>query len=99
MADWSPRRGLSLRRYAALCVALHGVASLAFGDEPQGETPAAAATFEGQVAPFLARYCTNCHGGEKPRAGLDLAKFRDASALEGNRRVWQRVVENLESGD
>src|SRR5438132_4118899 len=35
------------------------------------------------VKPLLTKYCTTCHGGEKPRAGMALDSYRDEkSALK-----------------
>lgn len=47
--------------------------------------------FADSVRPFLDRYCTSCHGGERPKGGLSLsahASLADAAADPG---VWRRV--------
>ena len=40
--------------------------------EPKtGET-----TYADHIAPFMKKYCTSCHGGNKPKAGMALDKFK-----------------------
>jgi mono/diheme cytochrome c family protein len=56
-----------------------------------------AATYKEHVVPLLTKYCTYCHGGKKPRAGLDLEKYRDESAVAKDPKVWGQVLDYLES--
>ena len=37
--------------------------------------------FKTSIAPLLAKYCTGCHGGEKPKNDLSL-EFSDAQQVE-----------------
>ena len=55
--------------------------------------------FETKLKPFLGKYCLNCHGQEKPKAGLNLAKFDKAELLLKDRKIWQRAAEYIESGE
>ncbi len=64
-----------------------GLSALAFGwssvraDEAKKDDKAAP-KFD-DVKPLLAKYCTSCHGGMKPRAGMALDAYRDEkSALK-----------------
>ncbi len=66
-------------------------------DEPQAAE--AAAAFRNQVAPVLARYCTGCHGGAKPKGDLALDGYKDAQAAEKDRETWERVLGMLELGE
>lgn len=50
------------------------------------------ATFTKDIQPLLAKYCTNCHGGERPRADLSLTKYKDADAVMRDRKVWEKVI-------
>ena len=54
--------------------------------------PTKALTFEGDIKPFLAQYCTTCHGGAKPRAGLDLETVPNEAAVANNPKIWKEVV-------
>jgi hypothetical protein len=47
------------------------------------------------VRPILAKYCFECHGGDKPQADLNLADFKDESAILLGRAQWRRVSEVL----
>ena len=61
------------------------------------EPPAAIDSFQQRVRPLLARYCYECHGGDKPKAGLSLASFSDESAVLSQRATWRR--ESIECGN
>lgn len=62
-------------------------------------TPTSSASFGNQAAPFLAKYCNGCHGGDKPKADLNLTTFKDESAIVKNRKVWTLVKDTIESGE
>src|SRR4051794_6042436 len=80
-----------------------GLAALADDPAPPRVEPKAEKTepegFDTAVGPFLARYCVSCHGAEKPKAGLDLAKFRETADVLQARRLWERVVDYVASGE
>ena len=61
--------------------------------------PASSASFENQAAPFLAKYCNVCHGGDKPKADLNLTTFKDESAIVKNRKAWTLIKDYIESGE
>src|SRR5262249_2020053 len=61
--------------------------------------PTAKSSFTKDVAPFLAAHCTKCHSGAKPKGDLALDKFADETAALKDRQTWERVAENLRSGD
>src|SRR6516162_8785374 len=71
----------------AVCVMPHAIAVRA-GDAPRKMSKPA---FSEKVAPFLAKYCTRCHGGEKPRAELALDVFSDEKSALKDHSVWERV--------
>ncbi|HEY1601973.1 MAG TPA: DUF1592 domain-containing protein [Pirellulales bacterium] len=54
--------------------------------------------FAEKLQPFLATYCTGCHGGDEPKAALSLDGVADAAALRKDREHWAQVVEYLEAG-
>jgi hypothetical protein len=55
--------------------------------------------FAVDVAPVLAKYCTGCHGGARPKGGfaLDVIKTDDDALKAG--KIWQKVLDNLRSGE
>jgi hypothetical protein len=80
-------------------VALPVVAVLAAVFGRASAADRAPGTFAKQVVPLLNHYCTGCHGGKKPRGGLSLEAFRDEAAARKDRTVWDRVLQNVRSGD
>lgn len=52
-----------------------------------------------QVAPLVAKYCVGCHGGEKPRAGVALDKYKDEAMVKEGRQVWAKVLKRLQARD
>jgi hypothetical protein len=62
--------------------------------------PATKLTFSGNVAPFLSKHCTSCHGGKKPKGGvsLDLAS-KSEEAIVKERALWEKVADTLRTGD
>ncbi len=91
-----------------ICVALFclGWAGAAPGQErptaaaapAQDRNSNKAATFQADVVPVLAKYCTGCHGAEKAKAGLNLAAFTEEGAARAQRKLWERVREYLDGG-
>jgi hypothetical protein len=48
-------------------------------------------TFESDIRPVIERYCVRCHGEAKPKAGVNLARFKTGNSLRRNADLWQRV--------
>ncbi len=77
-------------------------------DGPGAGTESADATGQGQqhfkavVAPLLHKYCTDCHGGEKPKSDLSL-EFADAREVERrlreDHRLFEHIAERIRSGE
>jgi hypothetical protein len=85
---------------ALCCLSLPGLALLR-ANEP-AQTPkqdAPKVDFTKDVVPFFEKYCTGCHGGKKPKGGLDLTKFKDQETAGKARNVFEKVVANLRKGD
>ena len=51
--------------------------------------------FTGTVRPFLERYCSSCHGGEKAPAQLDLSLYASVDDVVRDHARWAVVVEKL----
>ena len=47
------------------------------------------------VKPFLGAYCTSCHGGSTPEAGLDLGQYASLESVVGDHAHWAIVAEKL----
>src|SRR5437867_1625186 len=55
--------------------------------------------FQKQVVPLLEKYCTECHGGAKKKAGLalDVFKGQAEAAATSDRELWVKVLEKLDA--
>jgi hypothetical protein len=56
-------------------------------------------TYTRDIAPLVGRYCIRCHSGEKPKGGVSLDRDKDDAAVRKNRLLWEKVAENLRSGE
>ena len=73
--------------------------SSGIGEAPQTlEEPKGTGAFRTSVLPFLAKHCTSCHGGAKPKGNLDLAAIQDEGVARSRRKTWERVREYVEGG-
>ena len=62
-----------------------------------GASRVEAMTFAKHLKPFFAEYCFSCHGKEKKKAGVNLEVFGDNTVILADRRIWESVVDMLES--
>jgi hypothetical protein len=56
-------------------------------------------TFSKNVLGFLNEHCVDCHGGDQPKAKLDLSAARTLEEIEQQGPLWFRVMERVESGE
>ncbi len=61
------------------------------------QLPAEAASFEREVAPFVKKYCEGCHGAKLASADIAFHTFTTQQSVTQNRRLWERLVKNLQS--
>jgi hypothetical protein len=69
-----------------------------YSASPQ-ETSPPQVTYEKNVLPFLSKHCYACHGNGKKRGGLALDSYRDEEALHKDRKVWEKVLHRIRSGE
>jgi len=91
-------RPLGISNRAAACfLAVFSLATSGFGQDSPADGGRKA--YENQVRPLLARYCVDCHSGEKSKGDLRLdrlsADFTDASSRE----KWRAVVKRVMAGE
>lgn len=48
--------------------------------------------FDADIKPMLQKYCYDCHGEKKQRAGLNLQKFGNEQSILEGRKVWERAA-------
>jgi Protein of unknown function (DUF1592)/Protein of unknown function (DUF1588)/Protein of unknown function (DUF1587)/Protein of unknown function (DUF1585)/Protein of unknown function (DUF1595)/Planctomycete cytochrome C len=51
------------------------------------------------VRPFVAAYCTGCHGAQKPKGDLDLTKYTTLEAVVADHARWAEVLDRLATSD
>lgn len=66
--------------------------------QESAKSATAGVDFVTDIEPLLAKYCTNCHGTAKPKAGLTLT-FKTLAEAGKKPQVWQRVAEQLRAGE
>ena len=54
-------------------------------------------SYRDEIAPLLKKYCTDCHGGERPRAKFALDTIKTDADASKARREWHKVVQMLQS--
>ena len=55
-------------------------------------------SFERDIAPFVTKYCADCHGPDYSEGDLDFSRFDDAEDLRTHRGPWERVLGILKVG-
>jgi hypothetical protein len=60
--------------------------------ELRGETD-----FAGRVLPLLEKYCYECHDDLTTKGNLDLTPFLDAESVVKERKLWLRILHQIES--
>ncbi len=66
---------------------------------PSPRADAAPPSYARDVAPLIGKYCLRCHSAVKPRGGVRLDRDRDDDAVRKALRLWEKVGDNLRSGD
>lgn len=64
--------------------------------EPQRVEAAKPDTFKAQVAPFVKKYCLECHGADSSEGGIALHNFDSESSVQKARKVWEKVLPMLQ---
>ena len=53
--------------------------------------------YESNVVPFMSEYCFDCHGEDRQKADLNLEAFTGDVLLYKQPKLWQRVIEVIET--
>ncbi len=54
--------------------------------------------FKSHVAPFMKKYCYDCHGPDEAQAGLGFHAYKKAADVLDDRKKWEKVLSMLEIG-
>src|SRR5947207_6339063 len=93
------RPGLILCLAAVICA--QAAILCVNADEPALKPVAAGSLPPGyikDVQPLLTKYCSACHQGEKPKAGVAFDTIRDERTALNRRQVWEKVLDQLQEG-
>lgn len=85
-------------RFASAC-ALLAVAAIVRPPAFSAETASDRQQFEEQFRPWMARYCADCHRGEKPKGNLRLENLGPDLSDATARKHWADVVDRLRAGE
>ena len=81
--------GLSIAWFLACAL----TAPAADDAKPKSASAPPDASFATHVAPLLNKYCSKCHGGDKPKGNLALDKFKTEAQFLSNPSVPDRVAQ------
>ena len=59
----------------------------------------AAPEFVGSVKPAIEKHCAKCHNADKHKGNTDFSGFTDNLSVIKERRLWQKALDQIESGD
>ncbi|MGC4005783.1 MAG: DUF1592 domain-containing protein [Pirellulales bacterium] len=54
-----------------------------------------AALYPQRIAPFVKKYCADCHSGKEAEAMVDLDKYKTGADLLKDRRTWRNVAAKI----
>ncbi len=66
---------------------------------PRLDVAKAEAAFQQKVLPVLSEHCWDCHGDGASKGDVTLDTFTNVVAVLQDRKLWERVLHNIESGD
>ncbi|MCC6234757.1 MAG: DUF1587 domain-containing protein, partial [Verrucomicrobiales bacterium] len=56
-------------------------------------------SFQGSARHLVEAACHECHAGEKTKGDVDLGQYRSVTDVRRDAKVWEGVLEQLESGE
>jgi hypothetical protein len=65
--------------------------------QEKNQTPLAV-EYERSIRPLLAKHCNSCHGGAKPKGGIELSSRKGNEKPHAWKEVWERLRSRREMG-
>lgn len=81
-----------------LFVFILGMLTMAMGTNPLAAADPVA-KYDADVMPVLKKHCYSCHNDKRPRGGVSLEKYKNLSDIKKDIKLWERVADNLRTGD
>ncbi len=73
---------------------------LAFaGENVQSADKEPIANFDNDIMPVLKKHCMGCHNDKRKSGGFNLAKYKNLADIKKDLKTWERVADNLRTGD
>jgi cytochrome c553 len=85
-------------RPTCLIVFVLALGSLGNGTNARADSGSEAKPLDEPIRSFLAKYCADCHGAEKPKRNLRVDRLSADFANKANRDNWQKVLDKLQAG-
>jgi hypothetical protein len=95
--SWLSMTVLALAAFASLAWAW--TTARARRDSPAERLRVAEVAFKHDVLPVLTRYCGDCHADGVSKGDVSLDGFTNVTAVLKDRKLWERVLQNVRSGD
>jgi len=54
-------------------------------------------SYSHDIVPLVKKYCTGCHAGDHPPAGINLTAYGDTASVVRAASIWQKVADNVQS--
>jgi mono/diheme cytochrome c family protein len=74
------------------------LSSLAIAAPPPANKSQAEAHYRSEIAPFLKKHCTECHGPDAQEGEIRFDTFPTAAAVAADEKTWHRAIQMLRSG-
>jgi hypothetical protein len=66
---------------------------------PPKDKAGEALVYERDIQPLVKQYCLRCHSSDKAKGGVKLDRDKDEAAVLKNLGLWEKVGDNLRSGE
>ena len=57
------------------------------------------ANFDNDIYPVLKKHCQACHNDKRKSGGFNLSKYKNLADIKKDMKTWERVADNLRTGD
>ena len=57
------------------------------------------ANFDNDIYPVLKKHCQSCHNDKRKSGGFNLSKYKNLADIKKDMKTWERVADNLRTGD
>lgn len=84
---------------AAVVAGVFAYQRRAAGPSPERRLAQAQVELHSKVLPVLNQHCWDCHGDGATKGDVSLEGFTNVTAIVQDRKLWERVLHNIETGE